>query len=56
MLQENLRAIQARDRTMAKRQQDQDEAEKVSIAESGGNPEEAMIKKKKMEEYEQQKL
>ena len=54
-LQENLKALQARDKALAKIQKQKDEAFRNEVASAGGNPLEEMIKKNVYEEYEKTK-
>lgn len=55
VLQENLRAIQARDRALARAQKHADDRLRQEITDAGGNPSEEMIKKRSLERYEREK-
>ena len=55
MFQENLRALQARDRAMAKKQKEAEEQWCQDIEAAGGNPSEELIKKHRLEQFERQK-
>ena len=50
-----MKALQARDKTLAKIQKEKDETFRNQVASAGGNPMEEMIKKKVYEDYEKTK-
>ncbi len=54
-LQENLKALQARDKALAKQQKEKEESFQNEVASMGGNPTEEMIKKKAYEDFERSK-
>lgn len=53
--QENLRSLQARDRAIANDKQQSLDGRVSDILATGGNPEEALIKQQKREEFEKEK-
>lgn len=55
LLQENLRAVQARDKAIAQREKDIEAAQQSAITERGGNPAEEMLKQKKLADFEKEK-
>ncbi|XP_064642380.1 cilia- and flagella-associated protein 74-like [Lineus longissimus] len=52
---ENLRAIQARDRAMAREEDNQEELQRQAIMADGGNPDEVLIIQKRLEKFEKEK-
>ncbi|XP_077980899.1 cilia- and flagella-associated protein 74-like isoform X2 [Glandiceps talaboti] len=52
---ENLRAIQARDRYLARQALDSEDAERLELLESGKNPDEIMLRKKRYKNFEAEK-
>ena len=54
-MQENLKALQARDRAHKKQQRELEEQRQQEILLAGGNPSEEMIKQKRLDEFEREK-
>ncbi|XP_074655233.1 cilia- and flagella-associated protein 74-like isoform X2 [Tubulanus polymorphus] len=52
---ENLRAIHARDKAYARQKQDEEDDQRASIINDGGNPDEIMMKQKRIQDFEKQK-
>ncbi|KAL5014793.1 hypothetical protein ScPMuIL_009063 [Solemya velum] len=52
---ENLRALRARDKAFSSEENKQDEMERQKILAEGGNPEQVMLVKKKLESYHKQR-
>ena len=53
--QENLRALQARDRALTNKQKEAEDQWCKNIEAAGGNPSEELIKKHRLEQFERQK-
>ena len=53
--QENLKALQARDKALAQKDQEAEEDLKAAVVERHGNPAEELLKQKKLVEFEREK-
>lgn len=53
--QENLRALQARNKAIARQKAAAEESKRQSVEAEGGNPAEVLIKQRRLEEFEKEK-